>query len=43
MQNKYEMSKMKELAYFLGLQVKVKQVKYDIFINQIKYNYHLLT
>ncbi|XP_019161883.1 PREDICTED: uncharacterized protein LOC109158427, partial [Ipomoea nil] len=35
MQNKFEMSKMGELNYFLGLQV--KQLNEGIFINQAKY------
>lgn len=34
-QNKYEMSMMDELTYFLNL--RVKQVKKGIFINQTKY------
>ena len=40
MQNKYEMSMMNELTYFLGLQV--KQVRDGIFISQTKYVYDLL-
>ena len=40
MQNKYEMSMMGELTYFLGLQV--KQVKDGIFVSQTKYIYDLL-
>ena len=40
MQNKYEMSMMGELTYFLGLQV--KQVKEGIFISQTKYIIDLL-
>ena len=35
MQNKFEMSMMGELTFFLGLQV--KQSKNEIFINQAKY------
>ena len=40
MQSKYEMSMMRELTYFLGLQF--KQVKDEIFISQTKYIYDLL-
>ena len=40
MQNKYEISTMGELTYFLGLQV--KQVNNEIFISQTKYIYDLL-
>ncbi|XP_019171416.1 PREDICTED: uncharacterized protein LOC109166971 [Ipomoea nil] len=40
MQNKFEMSMMGELNYFLGLQV--KQLKEGVFINQAKYTRDLI-
>ena len=40
MQNKYKMSMMGDLTYFLGWQV--KQVRDEIFISQTKYVYDLL-
>jgi hypothetical protein len=40
MKQKFEMSMMGELTYFLGFQV--KQLKDDIFISQMKYTQYLL-
>ena len=40
MQDKFEMSMMGELSFFLGLQV--RQLSDDIFINQAKYTKELL-
>lgn len=40
MKSMFEMSMMRELNYFLGLQV--KQCKEGIFINQTKYTRHLI-
>jgi hypothetical protein len=40
MTNRFEMSMMGELKYFLGFQI--KQLEYDTFISQTKYTHDLL-
>jgi isopentenyldiphosphate isomerase len=40
-ENEFQMSMMRELTYFLGIQL--KQMKHDTFVHQVKYTRDLMT